>query len=258
MKRLICCIVLALFCLPLFAEETGLEIMKKKKERHRLPFETETVTMVLKDQEGREKQRAITIYSMEGEDGLHKAIIKFLKPEDVRDVGLLTWEQKDQDDDQWLYLPEQKRSKRIVAGGKKNAFMGTDLSYEDLRTENLEAHAYNLTGSQTLEGQDCYVIEALPATDKEMQESGYDKRVLFVRKDILLPLKTEFYSHGRLLKTGTAKDFVQVKGEAWRVQALVMASAQRGTSTTMRTESRSLDPIDEAFFTTRFLEAPAR
>lgn len=257
MKRLGSFILLVLFALPIFAEETGLDIMKKNKERHRLPYETEAVTMTLKDQTGREKQRTISIYSMEDANGLHKAMIQFLKPEDVRNVGLLTWEQKDQDDDQWLYLPEQKRSKRIVAGGKKNAFMGTDLAYEDLRAENLDAHTYNLTGSQTLDGHDCYVIEALPATDKEQQESGYDKRVLFVRKDILVPVKTEFYSHGRLLKTGTSKALVQIRGDIWRVQELLMADAQRGTSTTMHTDSRTLDPIDTSFFTTRFLETPA-
>lgn len=258
MKRFWYFAVLALVCLPLFAEETGLDIMKRKKERHRLPYETETVTMILKDQGGREKQRAIYMYAMEGEDGLHKAMIKFIKPEDVRNVGLLTWEQKDQDDDQWLYLPEEKRPKRIVAGGKKNAFMGTDLAYEDLRAENLDTHVYNLTGSQNLDGHDCYVIEALPATGKEKQESGYDKRVLFVRKDILVPVKTEFYSRGRLLKTGMVKELTPIRGDVWRVQKMVMEDVQRGTSTAMNTDNRTIDPIDPSFFTTRYLETPVR
>lgn len=258
MKRFGYFAVLAFFCLPLFADETGLDIMKKKKERHRLPYETEAVTMILKDQAGREKQRAVTIYSLEGEDGLHKAMIKFTEPEDVRNVGLLTWEQKDQDDDQWLYLPDLKRSKRIVAGGKKNAFMGTDLAYEDLRAENLDVHTYNLTGSQTLDGKDCYVIEAVPATEKEQQESGYDKRVLYVRKDILVPVKTEFYSRGRLLKVAIAKGLAPVRDPVWRVQELVMEDVERRTSTTMRADSRSIEPIDASFFTTRFLENPTR
>lgn len=258
MKRFWSFVALACCCLPLFAQETGLEIMQKEKARHRLPYETETVTMILKDQHNRTKERSITIYSMEDDAGLHKAIIQFIEPQDVRNVGLLTWEQKNQDDDQWLYLPDQHRPKRIVAGGKKNAFMGTDLAYEDLRAENLETHHYNLTGSQTLEGHDCFVIEALPATDKEKQESGYDKRILFIRKDILVPIKTEFYSRDRLIKTATASALAQVQGEVWRVQELIVADVKRGTSTTMRTSTRNLDPIDASFFTTRYLEKPAR
>ncbi len=257
MKRLWSFVALVCFCLPLSAEESGLEIMKKQKERHRLPYETEKVTMILKDDQGRIKERSMTIYSMEDSAGLHKAMIQFTQPQDVRQVGLLTWEQRSGEDDQWLYLPDQGRSKRIVAGGKKNAFMGTDLAYEDLRAENLDTHSYTLTGSQTLEGHECYVIEALPATDQEKRESGYDKRVLWVRKDILMPIKTEFYSRNRLVKTALSH-VTPIQGEIWRVQELVVADPKRGTSTTMRTETRQVDSIDPSFFTTRFLENPVR
>lgn len=235
-------------------QQTGLEIMQAKKERHRLKFEKESVTMILKDRRGREKEREIVIYAMEDENRLSKGLIKFVEPEDVRNVGLLTWENAEQDDDQWLYLPSQRRAKRIAAGGKKNAFMGTDLAYEDLRPEDLEAHSYELKGSETIDGHDCHIIESLPATDKEMKESGYDKRIMWVRKDILIPLKTEFYSRGRLQKVMTVNKLEQLEDDVWRVTESTMETIRNQTSTTMRTDSRDTAEIDASMFTKRQLE----
>lgn len=235
-------------------QQTGLEIMKAKKDRHRLKFEKEAVTMILKDRRGREKEREIVIYAMEDENRLSKGLIKFVEPQDVRNVGLLTWENAEEDDDQWLYLPSQRRAKRIAAGGKKNPFMGTDLAYEDLRPEDLDAHTYELKGSETIDGHDCYVIESLPSTDKEKKESGYDKRIMWVRKDILIPLKTEFYSRGRLQKVLTVNKLEQLEGDVWRVSESTMESMREKTSTTMRTDSRDTGEIDASMFTKRQLE----
>ena len=80
----------------------------------------------------------------------------------------MTWQQQSREDDQWLYMPALgEKLKRIAGGGKKNYFMGTDFSYEDLRNEKLDDHTYHLIKEETLEGKNCYLIEALPANEEE-------------------------------------------------------------------------------------------
>jgi hypothetical protein len=40
---------------------------------------------------------------------------RFLAPRDVENIALLTWEAKDGNDDQWLYLPATRNPERIAA-----------------------------------------------------------------------------------------------------------------------------------------------
>ena len=160
-------------------------------------------------------------------------LIKFLAPADIRNTGLLTWEQPgDKEDDQWIYLPATRTPKRIASSGKKGAFMNTDLAFEDLRPEDLDAHTYNVLREEDLGGQKCWVIEALPSTDKEKLESGYGKRVFWVRKDLHLTVQTEFYNKSdKLLKRQTFSDLVNVGGEMWRAKRVRVETLDRKTAT---------------------------
>lgn len=239
-------------CLTAFVQaQSGREIMKQQKERHQVDREETNVRMQIVNRSGKVKERKLSIYSFSMPDGLSKGLIKFTGPADIRNVGLLTWEQpKDKDDDQWLYIPAARRVKRIASGGKKNAFMGTDLAFEDLRPENLEAHNYKLLKDENVDGHDCYSIEAIPSTGKEKKESGYGKRVFWIRKDILVTIKTEFYDKKeRLIKVGTSKGIVPLSGDIYRINHSETETVRRKTKTVMFTESRDLEPdFDESFF----------
>lgn len=252
--------VLATLTCPLTMQgETGREIMEKQKKRHQVEKEETLVRMELITKSGSTKERKLQMYSLKEESGLTKAAIKFIEPADIRGVGLLTWEQAaDKEDDQWIYIPAARRVKRIAAGGKKNDFMGTDFAFEDLRAERLDDHEYKLLDPETVEGNECHRIEATPANDKERKESGYGKRIFWVRKDILMTIKTEFYDNkDRLIKIGTSHDFKQVQGDVYRAESSEMETLRQGTKTRMVTESRSLGPaFDASLFTQQALSRP--
>ena len=247
------------FCLlgtALSSGQTALEIMNQQKKRHQVDREETTVQMELINRSGNKKERTLNIYSYRLEGGLSKGLIKFTEPADIRGVGLLTWEQAaEQEDDQWIYIPAARRVKRIAAGGKKNAFMGTDFAFEDMRPERLDAHDYKLTKSESVEGHECYVIEATPATKKEEKESGYGKRIFWIRKDILITVKTEFYDgRDRLVKTGTSSEIEALQGDVYRSNRAEIETIRSKTKTVMITKSRSLSPeLDESFFTQQVL-----
>lgn len=243
-------------CCPSHAQMTGREIMERQKELHESQDEEETAKMELVDKKGRVKEREIIRYSLKLENGLNKYVLKFLSPKDVKGTGLLTWENEDRDDDQWLYLPAMRKEKRIASSSRKNEFMGTDFTYGDLRPEDLDVHDYNVIASDTIDGHECYVIEALPKTDKEKRQSGYSKRKVWVRKDIFYTVKVEFYDErGKLFKVETDEELKNVKGTMWRSKKITMHNIKRNHKTVLTSEERKIEQgVSEAIFTIRWLK----
>ncbi len=240
---------------------TGREIMDEQRQRHEARSEETHSVMKLIDSRGRAKTREMVTYSRIVEGDLSQSLLKFLVPANIFNTGLLTWEQpEDKEDQQWLYLPALKRVNQISGSNKKNLFMQSDLAYEDLRPENLDAHSYELLREEEVDGEACWVIESLPATEKERGDSGYSKRTFWVRKDIYLTVKIEFFDRGeKLAKRGTYGDLEQVDGDLWRSNEITMERLRSGTKTVWSFEERRVnEPIDENLFTQQGLKRPPR
>ena len=227
------------------------EIMRKQREQQRLKDEEEVQTLRLVSKTGAIKERKLVLYTLAGPDYLDKSLIRFLAPRDVENTGLLTWEAMDGNDDQWLYLPAARKAKRIASSAKKNRFMGTDFAYEDLHPENPGVHRYALVGSENVDGQDCLVIEAVPATERQATDSGYSRRKLWIRKDNLLTVKREYYDkQGKLEKVEERRKPVNVTGSVWRVDEVEMHDVQNSTRTILQVERRRFNAgLKDSFFT---------
>ena len=255
-------IIAALGSVPPAPAQDGMQIMQEQKERHEATSEETRSTMKLIDRRGREKEREMVTYSIKEDSGLSKSVLKFLGPADIRNVGLLTWEQPaDKEDDQWLYLPGTRAVTRISGSSKKNSFMNSDLAYEDLRAENLASHTYEVTGEEDIDGQKCWVIEALPATDKEKGDSGYSKRIVWVRQDNYVTVKAEFYNRSdRLAKVATFTGLVQVEGDMWRATEIKFERLSSQTQTLWSFTDRKVNhELDANLFTRQGLQRrPAR
>ena len=232
------------------AAEPGLEIMQKQRELQRVRDEEETQTLKLINKAGAVKERKLVRWVLRGAGDLEKILVRFTGPRDVENTGLLVWEAKDGNDDQWLYLPALKKPKRIAASGKKNRFMGTDFSFEDLQPEALALHTYTLAGSETVDGQECFVVEAVP-TGRRAADSGYGKRRLWIRKDNYATVKREYYDkQGVLEKVESLRKLTSVKGTVWRPGEIEMQDVRNGTRTVLVIEGRTIDRgLKEDFFT---------
>jgi outer membrane lipoprotein-sorting protein len=231
--------------------QSALEVMQKHRTLQRARDEQETQVLKLVDKNGATKQRRIVRYTRTGSDELAKILIRFLAPRDVENTGLLTWEGKGGDDDQWLYLPATRKVKRIAASGKKNRFMGTDFAFEDLRPENLALYRYTMVGTETVAGQPCHVVEAVPATERQAADSGYSKRKLWVRQDNFSIVKREYYDKKQKLeKVQTEQKLVRVSGTIWRADEIEMHDVTAGTRTLIVVEDRRVDTgLPDSFFT---------
>ena len=118
---------------PVLAEMSAREIMQAVEDREDGDNRVADMSMVLIDKNGDTRTRAIRSFDKDkGED--NQRIMFFLSPADVKDTAFLTYDydEYEKDDDQWLYLPALRKSKRIASSDKSGSFMGSDFSYSDM------------------------------------------------------------------------------------------------------------------------------
>ncbi|MFW5820316.1 MAG: outer membrane lipoprotein-sorting protein, partial [Bacteroidota bacterium] len=93
----------------------------------------------------------------------------------------------------------------------RQSVMGSDMSYEDMMEDNHLQNHYNaeVTGEETIDGRDTWILELIASDD----EVAYQKRIQWVDKERLLPLKEELYAKsGKLLKKTVLSDIRKVEG----------------------------------------------
>ena len=136
-------------------------------------------------------------------------------------------------------------------------FMGTDFTYEDNQSEQLDDYEYTKIRDDSFEGAEVWVLESVPVTAKKKKESGYSKRIMWVRKDIYLTVKIEYFDRrGRAIKTQTMHKLTNVGGQAWRPNQTLMDNYDRKHKTLRGNQSRKMNPqIDDSIFTERYIKA---
>ncbi len=171
------------------------------------------VKMIISDEAERKRERVVNSRAMEFPEGT-KTIMFFESPADVRGTGMFSIDYKDGDksDDQWLYLPSLHKSTRISGGDKSGSFMGSDLTYADMTKKNTNNYDYQLIKeSEKVDGEDAWLIEARPRTQKEQEETGYVKNHAWISKEKLIPLQSKAWvKEGKKLKYTKFSDFKKI------------------------------------------------
>jgi len=217
--------------------------------------------MVLINPQGEKRERKLTNYAKLQRDGVDNLLLaKFLEPADVRGTGFLQVEHSNADDDQWIFLPALAKSRRLVANNKKDSFFGSDFSYGDITLPKVDAYKHTLKGTETIGGLDYYVIESVPASDTLKDDTGYSRKITWVRKDNFLEGKVEYYDlNGELFKTQITADHKKLESDPDRWLALrrEMTNVQTGHKTIFTFDQVTNGAgIEEGLFTTRSLERP--
>ena len=175
---------------------SGREIMEKVNARDvgdRYSGERE---MILIDKKGKKRIRKLkTFGGKKGKNTL--SLMFFLSPADVKNTGFLTYDYNEsgKDDDQWLYLPALRKTKRIAAGDKSGSFMGSDLNYSDMTTPDLDLYDYTLMKETEVRGKKVWQIKAVPKNKDEAEKSGYSKSVIFIRQDNYVMIRAVRWVH---------------------------------------------------------------
>jgi len=226
---------LMLLMLPLIATaqspaEKGLAIARAAETRD-LGFgdSVANMRMILQDKRGQKSIRDIRIRTLEVNGDGDKSLSIFDNPRDVKGTAFLTFTHKAGDDDQWLYLPALKRVKRISSRNKSGSYVGSEFSYEDITSQEVEKYTYQWIRDELYEGQACFVVEFYPVDRKS---SGYTRQVTWLDKTHYRPLKVNYYDRKQtLLKTLTIKQYRKYLEQYWRAHEIHMINHQNGKST---------------------------
>lgn len=244
------CLILLSASISGFADERGRTIMEKVSEAQKSKSIKSRWKMILIDKKGRKRVRELITYAKE-EDNLTKSITKFVKPEDVKNTGFLQMEKKKGESVQYLYIPALKKVRRIPEGERSGRFMGSDFTYEDMESRDIDKDQHTFLREEKLEGMETYVIESKP---KNIESSQYSKVISWIRKDIYLPLKIEFYNkRGEHFKTLTVKKFDLIDGQ-WLATDTVVEDYKRKHKTEMIMLNVELNKkINDSIFSIRML-----
>jgi hypothetical protein len=259
----VCCSLWTL-CLfgstPATAEDelSAEEIMRRVDERDDGDRSIRELEMILIDKNDRRRMRRIRSYSRDvGEDT--QTIMFFLEPADVEDTGFLSYDyDAEKDDDQWLYLPALRKTKRIASSDKSGSFMGSDFSYADLTTREVENYDWTLMKETEVRGDPVWQIQGIPRSRDEIDETGYVKGIVFVRKDNYVVIRAvNWLEKGGRLKYMDVKKLELIDG-IW-VPTEIHMTTKKGRETLHKTilkihDVRFGQDLAADFFSVRQLE----
>ena len=240
-----------MFCGLAHAEPSGRDIMLKVDEVDNSRDTTMTSMMVIERGDMKLVRRMEHVTKQYG-DTLkdERSLVRFIEPADVHGTSYLTWSYDDpqREDDMWVYLPAESLVRRISGGGKKGAFMRSDMANEDIEDRAVDDDIHTLIGSENVAGADCFVIESVPRPELK-KDTNYSKRVQFIRKDIYLPVRIEYFDkRGKLLKIGTHGGFKQIDG-IWTITKTIVETPRRKTRTLFqRSDIVYNQGLDDALF----------
>jgi len=188
-----------------------------------------------------------------------RTMLFYVSPTNVKGTGFLTYDYPEAgtDDDQWLYLPALRKVRRISAADRGDYFLGTDLSYEDIKKESRiarEDYTFSTINTAEVDGHLTYVVEGFPVDDKTAAELGYGRVLWHIDPKMWMSRLTQMWDvNGNPLKTVHNEEFEIIQG-IWTALKLTAVNHKTGHSTIFAfSDVDYLAPIDDSMFEQRRL-----
>lgn len=210
-----------------------------------------TMNFKLINKRGRSRERVALMAHSEIEHTTRVAIF-FTAPAAIQNTAFLSHEHELSDDDAWLYLPATERVRRLPASERGDAFMGTDLSYGDIRDNfrfPLEHWRFSASGTRQVDGRELIALQGLAVSQESAREMGYGRFEALVDETSLFPVVIEYFDvHDQPLKRVTVSN-IGLVGEAWTALAFEVANHQTGHRTEVFFDNmRAVPDLSERVF----------
>jgi len=211
------------------------------------------VKMTIKDAQGRERTRDLTILrkNMDDKDEEQHFYVYFHQPADVRDTVFMVHKHIGKDDDRWLYLPALDVVKRIAASDERTSFVGSHFFYEDVSGRGIDEDNHELIETT----QNFYVIKNTPKDPKSVE---FDSYKVYVHKTTFIPVKAEFEKGGKVYRTAEALEVKDIQGYPTVVKSK-MTDTNIGGETLLEYSDVQYDiNLPDDIFTERYLRKAPR
>ncbi len=221
---------------------------------------TRRMKIVIHDRRGGERLRDLSMRTLRGAKSDDKILAVFESPADIRGTAFLQFQHRDTDADQWLYLPELRRVRRITSSVKDESFMGTDFSYRDMEllTDVLEWTASEaearLVGETRIDDRPAHRVELVPRG----RDIGYERIVVTLTSDDLVLRGMDFHREGDAPIKRLQLDRIETVGTVPTAHRMTMRQPQEETHTVVEISGVEYDrDLPEELFTKRSLERGA-
>ncbi|MFN3314353.1 MAG: outer membrane lipoprotein-sorting protein [Hyphomonas sp.] len=204
-------------------------------------------------------RRALMIHS--DKENFIRIGIFFTAPAAIADTAFLSHDRAGSGDENWLFLPATERVRRLPSSERGSYFMGTDLTYGDIKDNfrfGLDDWTFSggvqdlQTGLVTLEGR--------VRTPDIGREIGYSRFRALVDSNTLFPVQIEYDdTSGKPLKRVEVSDQDQIGG-AWTAMRFEVRNLQTGHRTRVHFENmRHVPALEDRVLTSAQLAlgAPA-
>jgi hypothetical protein len=208
------------------------EIMAEVQKRASAASQQYEGVLKVIDAAGKTSEKRWT-YQRIGSSGQSKVVIRFTAPTEVKGIALLVFNYPDRLSDQWMWTPAINRERRIASQDRSTRFFGTDFSFEDLEERDVDHYRYSALGDDTLGGEPCWKIGAVPVSGKKSQ---YTNSIYWVRKSSYTFARIENFDRDRPLRRLTFTDMQNVQG-IWTARVVDVEDLARKSRTTLALES---------------------
>jgi hypothetical protein len=210
---------------------------------------------------GSSRERTLRIRA-KGDGQVRKSLLLVEDPPDIRGTGFLSVDYiaTHQEAERWLHLPKLKRTTRVAGTQLSSSFLGSDLTFADLAPADPSKFQFRMVkSSDTVDGEDCWQIAAVPKEAKVRDELGYKEFEVWISKSklTLVRMRATLLDEKRQ-KYFQASQFRKV-GETWFPDRLVVRTVENGKaiseSVLQSTENNYDATIIDEDFTKQRLES---
>jgi hypothetical protein len=238
---------------------TGRQVIETAQERNGFSTwkdRTASATMETHDKGTLVRTRELDVTEQTDPRGAHRTFLRFTAPADVQNTRFLHLSPRGDKDQQWLWTPSTRRTRRLADAQRDENFFGADLSYRDLellvriQQWNDDEATATLVGEDTVDGHRSHLVELLPKND----EFAYGKYRLWFGTDDLLLWRVDIYDGDEVVKRITPIRYERHGAYQTAVEAIVAnLPAKTHTLFTMRGVRYDVG-VDEVVFSVSNLD----
>ena len=168
-------------------------------------------------------------------EGSEKSFTEYLAPVREKGTKMLKIANK-----LWIYSPATDRIIQISGHMLRQSVMGSDLSYEDMMSNQalLEQYAAVVTTEEELDGRNCWVVKLTAITSDVV----YFSQKMWVDQERNIPLKVELFAKsGKLLKQIAFADVQKIQNRWYPMTYVYKDMLKAGKGTKLMIEDVKLD-----------------
>lgn len=210
-----------------------------------------TMHFTLRNGSGDTRQREALMFHSDTPETIRIAIF-FTQPAMISETAFLTFDHRVGDDENWLYLPATERVRRLPVSDRGDYFMGTDLTYGDIKDDfkfGLEDWVFTSAQEETVDGASYLRLEGEAQSAQIAAETGYSGFTALIDTERHFPVEITYLdADGDPLKHIVVEDLNTVGG-AWTAMRFTVDQLQSGHTTLVYfTDMQHRPDLDDSVF----------